>query len=190
MCIGFILFYFLSPEVEITNYPSQGDGIVAFGDSLLEGVGATKGNSLPEQISQIIGEPIINLGVSGDTTASALARIDDVIQQKPKLVIISLGGNDLIKRVPKEKIYNNLESIVLRIQEQGAIVLLLGVSGPFKNMNEEYELLSKEYGTAYVENILDGLLGKSSLMYDAIHPNDAGYAIIAEKVTPIVLELI
>lgn len=176
-------------DVPITNYPSSKTGIVAFGDSLFAGVGATPGNSLPEQIGRLIEEPIINLGVSGDTTADGLARIDEVLSREPKIVLISLGGNDIIRNVPKEAFYTNLEQIISRLQAEGAIVVLLGVRGPLKNYNAEYEQLSKDYGTGLVPDILDGLVGRTQYMHDTIHPNDIGYAIIANRVVPVVSAL-
>lgn len=187
--VVFLTFVLLQKDTPITNYPADGDVIVAFGDSLIEGVGASTGNALPEQIAKMIDKPIINLGVSGDTTAQGLARIDEVLDLNPDMVIISLGGNDLIKRVARADIYSNLEDIVVQLQNAGAIVVLLGVNGPFRNINDEYEALSKQYGTAYIEDILDGMLGKTEFMSDAIHPNDTGYRLIAERVALVVEEL-
>ena len=173
-------------SVPITNYPSSGDAVVAFGDSLIEGVGATAGGDLVAQLSKKIGEPIVNLGIAGNTTAQGLARVDRVLEYKPKVVIVLLGGNDFLRKVPKEETFRNLENIVTKIQSAGAVVVLLGVQGgvlgdPYR---EEFESLAKRKGTVYVSNVLQGLIGRSEYMADAVHPNNTGYAKIAERIAP------
>ena len=173
-------------SVPITNYPSSGDAVVAFGDSLIEGVGATAGGDLVTQLSKKIGEPIVNLGIAGNTTAQGLARVDRVLEYKPKVVIVLLGGNDFLRKVRKEETFKNLDTIVTKIQDAGAVVVLLGVQGgvlgdPYK---EEFESLAKRRGTVYVPNVLRGLMGRSEYMADAVHPNNTGYAKIAERIAP------
>lgn len=181
-----ILVYFLfsGSSNAIKNNPSSGANIVAFGDSLVVGVGSTEGNDFVSVLSSKIGEPIINLGKNGDTTEMALARLDEVLENDPKIVLLLLGGNDYLRQVPKEETFLNLGIIIEAIQKQGAMVVLLGVrAGVFRDNNEkEFEFLSKKYSTAYVPNVLNGLIGNSNLMYDSIHPNDAGYRIIADSV--------
>lgn len=181
--VGFLVF---KPEQKITNYPSSGDSIVAFGDSLIEGVGATPGKDFVSQLSKKIGEPIINLGISGNTTAQGLARVDRIAEYKPKVVLVLLGGNDYLQKVPKKEIFRNLEMIVSNIQSTGAIVVMLGVQGgvfgdPYEG---EFEALAQKKGTVYVPNVLEGLIGNSRYMSDAIHPNDVGYLKIVERVYP------
>jgi acyl-CoA thioesterase-1 len=188
--VGYV--FFLRPEPKITNYPSSGINIIAFGDSLVEGVGATDGNNFVSKLSAKIGVPIINKGVSGNTTRQGLARIDDVLDNDPKVVIVLLGGNDAIQKIPTEETFRNLEVIIQKIQAKGAIVLLLGVQGrllsdPFKG---EFEKLAAKYHTAYVPNVLDGLIGNLKYMSDSVHPNDLGYEIIAEKIKPVLSKLL
>ena len=77
------------------------------------GVGATGSGDIASRLSAHFDEPVINLGVSGDTTTDGLARIDDVLASDPKVVIVLLGGNDAIKRVPMETIFSNLEQIIV-----------------------------------------------------------------------------
>ncbi|MCB9815405.1 arylesterase [Candidatus Nomurabacteria bacterium] len=183
---------FFRDTTKIVNYPSAGTAIVAFGDSLVEGVGSTKGNDFVSLLSDTTGQSIQNLGVSGDTTRDGLARVDEVLNLKPKIVLLLLGGNDYIKKIPKEETFSNLEKIITEIQEEGSIVILLGVRGgvlkdEYKN---EFKALAKETGSAYVPNVLDGLLGYPSLMHDSIHPNNDGYKIIAEKIYPVIIELL
>lgn len=177
---------------DIKNYPSRGANIVAFGGSITVGVGSTKGNDFVSLLSDKLGEPIKNLGVSGDTTQKGLARIDEVLESDPKMVLVSLGGNDYLRRVSKEDMFSNLSNIIELIQEQGAVVVILGMRGGVlrDNYKDDFKNLSIKYSTAYVPNILDGLLGHKNFMYDAIHPNDSGHAMIADKIYPIIKDLI
>jgi acyl-CoA thioesterase-1 len=177
---------------QIKNLDSSGTAIVAFGDSLVQGVGATPGNDLFSLLSIQIGQPIINLGKSGDTTADALNRIDSVLAQNPKLVIVLLGGNDYLKRIEQDQTFKNLQTIVKKIQDGGAAVLILGVRGGLlrDTYNARFEDFAKENGTAFVPNVLDGLLGNKELMSDQIHPNDKGYRMIADKVRPILTSIL
>lgn len=181
--VGFLVF---KSEQKITNYPSSGDSIVAFGDSLIEGVGATPGKDFVSQLSKKIGEPIINLGISGNTTAQGLARVDRIAEYKPKVVLVLLGGNDYLQKVPKEETFRNLEMIISKIQSTGAVVVILGVQGgvlsdPYEG---EFEALAQKKATLYVSNVLEGLIGNSRYMSDAIHPNDVGYLKIVDRVYP------
>lgn len=158
--------------------------IVAFGDSLVQGVGATEGGDFVSLVSAEIGRPIVNLGKSGDTTRSALTRLDLVLAENPDVVILLLGGNDYLQRIPKEETFANIGTIISRVQEKGAAILLLGVRGGA--IRDTYEAgfakLARTYQTGYVSNVLDGLLNDRTLMSDAIHPNNAGYKIIADRV--------
>jgi len=187
---AFGIFY-VSREAPITNYPSSGTDIIAFGDSLVQGVGATSGNDFVSLLSKKIEEPIINLGHSGDTTADGIARLAELDAYNPKIVVLLLGGNDHLKKIPLADTRNNLAILIENIHSRGAIVLLLGVRGGLFNdkFDTEFENLRDEYHTAYVSDVLDGLFGNQAYMSDVIHPNDAGYAIIAERVLPILKSL-
>lgn len=169
---------------KLTNYPSGGRGVVAFGDSLVEGVGATEGNDFVSVLSRNAGVPIVNLGRSGDTTEDGLARVDSIVGRKPEAAIILLGGNDFLRKVPVSETFGNLARIIEKVHSSGAVVVLLGVRGGILNdeYEREFERLAETYGTAYVPDVLDGVITDRSLMSDAIHPNDRGYELIAEKV--------
>jgi len=184
-------WYFLGTH-EVRNYPSSGADIVAFGDSLVVGVGASPGRDFVSLLSQKIGQPIINLGVSGDTAVGGLARLGELDADKPKVVIVLFGGNDYLQRVPQVQTFENLTEIVESVQAKGAIVLLLGVRGGLLNdrFDTEFKRLRNTHDTAYVPDVLDGLLGKQEYMSDEIHPNDAGYAYIAERVYPVLAPLL
>lgn len=192
LSLGFLGYWlFFSNSESITNYPSNRTTIVAFGDSLVKGVGSTPGNDFVSLLATEINSPIINRGQSGDTTRDGLARIDSVLAENPKIVILLLGGNDFLQKIPPEETFQNLGTMIEKIHQNGAMVLLLGVRGGLlsDSYQKEYKSLAQSYNTAYVPDVLDGVFGHSSLMSDPIHPNDAGYKIIAEKVTPVLIEI-
>lgn len=184
--------YHWAARTRIYNLDSTGANIIAFGDSLVRGVGSTPDNDLFSLLSERIGQPILNMGVSGDTTADAIARLDTVLAADPRLVIIILGGNDYLKRVPRDITFENLGTIVNAIQERGAAVLILGVRGGLirDTYDDQFKKFAREHHTGFVSNILDGLIGDTKYMSDTIHPNDLGYAKIADRVEPVLREML
>jgi lysophospholipase L1-like esterase len=190
--VGLYFFVSRSSHDTITNFPSGGTDIIAFGDSLIVGSGATHGHDFVSLLSEQTGRTIINLGVSGNTTADGLARLHDLDAYTPKVVLLLLGGNDHLKQVPIETTFANLRTIIEYIYAKGSIVLLLGVKGSLlgDRFLKEFDTLHATYHTAYVPNVLQGLFGKTEFMADPIHPNDAGNKIIAERVYPVLLPLL
>jgi acyl-CoA thioesterase I len=181
------LFWFLrpSPLADVLNLSSRGTSIIAFGDSITAGYGASAGSDYPAHLSRITGLPVINAGVSGDTTESALARLEsDVLSRDPRIVIVGLGGNDFLRGVEILSTEAMLRSIVRRIQEAGAIVVLLGYNFPSRGGNYEamYERVAEEEGCLLVPNTLKGILSDPALKSDQIHPNDRGYELIGRRV--------
>ena len=168
--------------------PPHGDvesRIVAVGDSWVEGVGATEGNDFVSVLSRRLGIPIVNEGHTGDTTADILARIGrDVLTHDPTHVIVLVGGNDVIRLVPRKVMRENLDSIVRRITETGADVLLLGYRCgiAMEDCAGIYEDVAEQYGAVLVPAIQEDIIGRPSRMSDPIHPNNAGYAHIADRV--------
>jgi lysophospholipase L1-like esterase len=162
----------------------SGDNIICFGDSLTFGTGAPRDKSYPAQLAEMIGQPVINSGIPGDTTARALQRLDrDVLSKSPRIVLITLGGNDLKNGMDKKAAFKNLKEIVEAIQAKDALVIIGGIKLLFwdRGYEEEYEKLADETGAILVPNILGGLMGNDELMHDTIHPNAAGYEIMAQK---------
>jgi len=172
--------------------PTAGEHIIAFGDSLVAGRGATPGQDFVSVLAQRLGRPIVNAGRSGDTTASALARLDrDVLARNPRVVIVLLGGNDFLRRVPTDDTFRNLATIVERIRQHGAAVVLVGVAvGLFSDpYRAEYVGLAQQTSAWLVPDILDGIIGRGDLMSDAIHPNDRGYEIIADRLEAVLRDV-
>ena len=181
--IGGLFLFFVDPNVVPKNSPPPNQTILMFGDSLTEGVGAKEGEALPDQLSKILGQPVLNFGVAGDTTEKALARIEEALNVRPGIAIILLGGNDALRRLPKKETEKNLREIVTQFQSAGAMTVLVGVRGgllgdPYDGM---YEQIAKESGSLLVPDILAGIFGRSHLMSDGIHPNSAGYALAAKR---------
>lgn len=180
-----VVFAWPSPYAKVRNLDSRGANIIAFGDSLTAGYGAQRGEDYPSRLSALIGGPVINAGVSGDTTQSALARLDnDVLARDPRIVIVGLGGNDFLGGVPIATTEANLREIVRKIENAGAMVVLLGFRFPSLTADYEsmYERVAKDEGCLLVARILRGILNDSSMKSDAIHPNARGYALMAERI--------
>jgi acyl-CoA thioesterase-1 len=170
---------------EIANLrsaPPEG-GIVIVGDSLAAGVGARPEESFPSLLSASLGCRITNAGVSGNTTADGLARIDRILAGRPWIVVVELGGNDFLGKIDKGETRRNLDEILRRIAASGSIPAVAAI---------ELGLFTDEYGDIFEEaarrnraflipDILGGVLGKPSLMADGIHPNAAGYRIVADR---------
>lgn len=189
------LFFFLNfnKTSQIKNYPSSGQDIVAFGDSLIFGQGASSDDkNLVSLLSKRIGKKIVNLGVPGNTTQDAIDRISELDKYNPKVVIVLLGGNDYLKKVPIETTFKNLEKIIKKVQDSGSVVLLLGVRGGLltDKFDTEFEKISSKYHTAYVSDVLSGLITNMQYMSDAVHPNDLGYEKIADRVYPVLVKII
>lgn len=173
--------------------PTGGTSVIAFGDSLVAGRGAASGRDFASVLSKRLGVPIINAGHSGDTTRAALARLEsDVLSRDPRIAIVLLGGNDYLRRVPIEETFANLTTIVDEIRSRGAAVLLVGVSvgllsDPYA---ARYESLARQTTAALVPDILGGIIGHGELMSDTIHPNEQGYGIMADRLEPVLRDLL
>ncbi|MDH3391870.1 MAG: arylesterase [Desulfobulbaceae bacterium] len=162
----------------------SGENIICFGDSLTYGTGAEQNKSYPAQLSAMTDQPVINAGIPGNTTADGLERLEtDVLEKSPRIVLITLGGNDLKNGVHKDVAFMNLKTIIEAIQAEGGLVVLGGVKFIIldKGYGEMYKKLAKETDIILIPNILGGLIGKDKYMSDPIHPNGAGYEIMAQK---------
>lgn len=177
-----LVFLLIPSSYEIKNTDPSSDVIICFGDSLTYGTGAKKGMDYPSQLSGLIGREVINAGVPGDTTSTALSRIDGILEKEPGIVLLTLGGNDLKNRVNKDTTFKNLEMIIKRFQDRGALVVLGSIDVPLwgRGFGKAYEELAEKTGSLLVPNVFKGIMGKQNLMSDAIHPNSAGYKIMAK----------
>src|SRR3989338_815658 len=178
----------------VRNYPSPPGPIIAFGDSLTAGVGASAGHDWPAIVSATLGIDIQNAGVAGDTTADALLRMGrDVLVKRPSIVVVLLGGNDFLRSVPAETTAANLKTIVARIQNgTGAVVVLAGVQSGYwgDSFASVFRRLADETGAVYAPDVLRGIVNNPFLSDDLLHPNDAGYAVVANRIAPAVAAVI
>ncbi len=170
------------------NVPKLGklaapDVIVAFGDSLTFGTGASEAESYPIVLGQLIGRNVVRAGVPGEQTEGGLARLQSVIDEhKPKLMIVCLGGNDMLRKVNEAQTKSNLRTIVQTIQGQGIAVVLMGVPKPalVTGAAPFYDEIAREFGIPYEGKIVTDVLYQRDQKSDPIHPNAKGYRRIAE----------
>lgn len=159
------------------------DVIVAFGDSLTYGTGAVDHESYPAMLSQLINRQVVRAGVPGEVTAQGLHRLPQVLEEhRPRLVIVCLGGNDMLRKVPVPEIKSNLRAIIKSIRDQGIAVVLVGVPQPalITSAPEFYAELAREFALPYEGKVVTSVLYSSELKSDPIHPNAKGYRRMAE----------
>jgi lysophospholipase L1-like esterase len=162
-----------------------GDVILAFGDSLTYGTGARPEESYPAVLGQLTGRTVVRAGVPGEQTSGGLARLPEVLDEhQPKLVIVCLGGNDMLRKGAPANIEANLRQILKTIKSRGLDALLIGVPAPglITSAPEFYEKLAEEFGIPYEGKVVTSVLYRPELKSDPIHPNADGYRKMAEAV--------
>jgi lysophospholipase L1-like esterase len=159
--------------------------ILAFGDSLTAGYGASKDESYPAQLSKILNMQVINAGISGEVSREGMARLPALLDEiNPDVVILCHGGNDILRNYNLQETKQNLAYMINLIRSKNANVILLGVpsfNGLFVGVNDIYDELSKEYDVIYEDAILPKIIKSPALKSDQIHPNAAGYRLMAES---------
>jgi len=164
---------------------SAGDVVLAFGDSLTFGTGAAEDESYPAVLAKLIGRNVVREGVPGELTAQGLERLPAALDRhKPKILLLCLGGNDMLRKVDDERITANLREMVKIAKSRGVAVVLLGVPRPalFGGPAKLYGELAKELGLVYEGEVINDVLRSPGLKADPIHPNAQGYRKIAEAV--------
>ena len=159
--------------------------ILAFGDSLTYGTGADKQQSYPALLEATLTQPIINAGVPGEISGEGRARLPGLLAEaKPQLVILCHGGNDLIRKLNKQQIKKNLANMIETIQNTGAQVLLVAVPEPniLLSPPDLYEELAEKYQLNLETEVVADILSTPELKSDPIHPNAAGYRLMAETI--------
>ncbi len=168
---------------DVPNLDSPGKTIVVLGDSIASGVGSGSGEAYPDLLAARLGTDVVNAGVSGNTTADGLARIDEVLAEDPWLVIVELGGNDFLRRVPPEQTEQTLRKILDRLIAAHVVPVLVELDVPFGGRYLEiYDRLGDEYQVPVIENVLGEVLRDPALKSDTIHPNAAGQKVLAEAI--------
>jgi acyl-CoA thioesterase-1 len=199
--ILFMAYFTTGGQVFAQDVSSAGT-IVCLGDSYTTGYGATvvgkedKSKSWPAFLQNKVNIPVINAGVSGDTTAHGLTRVKkDVLSQNPGIVIIELGGNDFLRKIPMSTIKRNLQKIIDMVNDGERKIYIvmtvkeilnLAVFAPHKSMYQQYEdmvnalALANNIETAYIGDGVFG--GKENMSADGFHPNVKGYEIFADQI--------
>ena len=171
-----------SPQLPLLSADAT---ILAFGDSLTAGSGAGDAESYPEVLAQLTGHKVVNGGVPGEFSARGVERLPGLLEQvRPALLILCHGGNDLLARQSHQIIADNLRIMIRAAAERGVPVLLVAVPSPDLMLTppDLYADVSKEFNIPLESEALSRILGKSSLKSDYVHPNGAGYRLLAEAV--------
>ncbi len=162
---------------------AKSDVIVAFGDSLTFGTGAKPPENYPTVLAQLIDRRVIAAGIPGETTEQGLARLSAVIaEHEPRIVIVCLGGNDMLRKVAQAETISNLRAIIQTLQARQIGVVLLGVPKPavITSAAPFYAALAAEFDIPYEGEIVTDVLYHRDQKSDTIHPNAKGYRRIAE----------
>jgi acyl-CoA thioesterase-1 len=177
--------------------------ILDFGDSITAGYGLPAGQAFPARLEawlhgRGIEVRVVNAGVSGDTTAGGLTRLDWALADKPDLVILALGANDALRGIDPSAVRDNLDKMIVKIQASGAKLLLVGMLAP-PNWGEEYKRafdqifpeLARMHHLTFYPFLLEGVAMQPELNQpDGLHPNERGVAVLVDKIAPVVAGLI
>ena len=176
--------------------------LVAFGDSLTHGYGLPQDQGFVPQLERWLqgqGQDVIviNMGVSGDTTAGGRARLGWALADGADALILELGGNDLLRGIDPAASRDNLDAMLVELGGQGIPVLLTGLEAPlnygveFKQaFDGMYADLAEQHNAVLYPNFVDGVVNAEMMQSDGIHPNEKGVAKIIEGIGPKVLELL
>jgi acyl-CoA thioesterase-1 len=169
--------------------------IVVLGDSLSAGYGLSSTDAFPAVLERKLhaagyNYQVVNAGVSGDTSAGGLRRLDWALEGEVRIVIVALGANDGLRGLSVDEMKRNLSTIITRARGRGAMVLLAGMESPPNlgaaytgSYRQAYRELAREHGVAFVPFLLEGVAGRPELNQgDGIHPNVEGARRVADHV--------
>lgn len=168
-----------------------GSLVLALGDSLTAGAGVAPEEAWPDLLANRTGWVVINGGVSGDTSGDALRRLPALLEEHdPVLVLVALGGNDMLRHVPQQETIANLGEILALIKAHGAKPVLLATPEPsvagavFRNLSaaDFYQSVSETHQVPLIEDAVAEVLSDPQMKGDPLHPNAAGHALLSEKI--------
>lgn len=172
---------------DVPNLDSPGRTIVCLGDSITSGVGAEPAQPYPALLAEKLGVEVINAGVPGDTSEDGLARVEEVLALDPWMVIVELGGNDILRQVTPARSEAALRQILDRLLAARVVPVLVEIEVPFRGRYAEvFERIDDDYDIPIVEDTLGEILLDADLKADPIHPNAAGQQILAEAIADVV----
>ncbi len=163
----------------------SGAVILAFGDSLTFGTGASPAESYPAVLERSIGRKVVNAGVPGETSGQGLERLPELLDEvKPKLLILCHGGNDFLRRLDDATAASNVREMIRLARGKGIPVVLLATPKPGlpPSIPAFYGEIATELAVPFEEGVIRTVLFDNSLKSDMVHPNGSGYARIAEAV--------
>jgi len=169
----------------------DGARVLAFGDSLTFGTGASAEQSYPAQLAALTGLEVIRSGLPGELSSQGLQRLPALLDQhRPALLLLCHGGNDLLRKQPREQLTANLRAMIDAAQSRGIAVLLIGVPRPGLLLSSEplYAQLAEAQAIPYEGEALATILADARLKSDAVHPNAAGYRLLAERIAALLSE--
>lgn len=164
----------------------SGAVVLAFGDSLTFGTGAESAESYPAVLEHLIGRKVVNAGIPGEVTEEGLSRLPEVLdKEKPALMLLCHGGNDLLRRLNQKQASSNIREMILLARDRKVSVVLVAVPslGLSLSPSPMYREIAKDLNIPLEEGILSSVLADGSLKSDYIHPNAAGYRRMAEALT-------
>ena len=159
--------------------------VLAFGDSLTYGTGASEEESYPSQLARVTGRRVVREGVPGEVSAAGLARLAAMLDEhQPRLLLLCHGGNDFLRRLPREQAAENVRAMIRLAKSRGVEVVLIGTPEPGFSVAPPafYVEIAKEFRIPYEGDVLGKILRDSSLKADQVHPNAKGYLLMAERV--------
>jgi len=177
----------------LANLDASGAVVVFFGDSITQGYGVRPEESFPAIVAGELGLQFVNAGVPGDTTAAGLARMErDVFPHRPRVTLVEFGGNDFLRRVPLEETLRNLDAMVQALILRGMMVVILEVNVGLMGdpYIEGYRAVAERHGAVLIEDILKGILTRTDLKVDGIHPNPEGHRLVAKRVVRVLRPLL
>ena len=166
--------------------------ILAFGDSLTYGSGASQNADYPTILSTLSSHEIINAGIPGEISRDGLSRLPDLLDKyQPELLILIHGGNDMIRRIPPQQISDNLKQMINEAKQRNIKVVMLGVPKLnlfLLNSAELYQQVADEQKVPIDLETLPKILSTNTLKSDAIHPNNEGYRLMAENIYKLLVD--
>ncbi len=190
--LTFLLLLIGSDSGQIFHKLRPNSVVLAFGDSLTAGKGVPQNRSYPAQLEDLIARKVVNAGVSGETSAEGASRLPSLLDQhEPDLLLLCHGGNDLLQKLDKQQLQENLQRMFEAANQRGIPVVMIAVPQPSLLVKDAalYQQLAEKNNIPLVEDILGTLLKDPQYRSDQFHLNAAGYARLSKAVADKLHEL-